>query len=105
MDDNPHLVKCLSRALCLSKSSTSSCERNFATVNQGFRKVLASPLLKEMQVRVLEFLKTEPGEWNEIIRRAKEIWTEGYAAPRLSGSLRSGNFVSGVKLQQKRKVS
>jgi hypothetical protein len=100
--DNPHLVKCLARALCLSKSSTSACERDFGNLIETFRKMLASPLLKEMHLRVTNFLKLEPDQTHEVVRRARAIWNEGYLADRLSGSKRSGNFVSGIKLQQKR---
>ena len=100
--DNPHLVKCLARALCLAKSSTSACERDFGHVIETFRKMLASPLLKEMHLRVTNFLKLEPGQSHEVVRRARAIWNEGYLADRLSGRKRSGNFVSGIKLQQKR---
>lgn len=103
--DNPHLVKCLARALCLSKSSTSACERDFGNLLETFRKMLASPMLKEMHLRVTNFLKLEPGQSDEVVRRARAIWNEGYSAPRLSGSQRSGNFVSGMKLRQKRQDS
>ncbi|CAL1146729.1 unnamed protein product, partial [Cladocopium goreaui] len=104
--DNPHLVKCLARALCLSKSSTSACERDFGNLIETFRKMLASPLLKEMHLRVTNFLKLEPDQTHEVVRRARAIWNEGYLADRLSGSKRSetGNFVSGIKLQQKRQA-
>lgn len=99
---NPHLVKCLARALCLSKTSTSACERDFANVIQTFRKRLASPMLKEMHLRVTSFLRTEPGESPEVIRRAQAIWNEGFSQCRQSGVERKGNFVSGLKLQKKR---
>ena len=66
--------------------------------------MLASPLLKEMHLQVTNFLKLEPDQTHEVVRRARAIWNEGYLADRLSGSKRSetGNFVSGIKLQQKR---
>ena len=103
--DNPHLLTCLARALCLSKSSTSSCERDFGNLIQTFRKVLASPLLKEWHIRVTSFLRTEASKAPEVVRRAQNIWNEGYLAPRLAGPSRGGNFVSGVKLQMKRQAS
>lgn len=102
---NPCLVRYVARALCLSKTSTSACERDFGNVITSFRKRLASPLLKEMHLRVTSFLQEEPGQSDQIVRRAQVIWEEGFMQCRLSGSQRKGNFVSGLNLQQKRKVA
>jgi hypothetical protein len=103
--DNPELVKCLARALCLSQASTSACERDFGNILGTFRKRGANPLLKEMHVRITSFLKMEPGQSSEIIRRAQQIWKEGFNSERKSGSQRGGNFVSGTALARKRQVS
>lgn len=48
------------------------------------------------------FLRTEPGQSPEVIRRAQAIWNEGFSQCRQSGVERKGNFVSGLKLQKKR---
>lgn len=103
--NNPCLLRYVARALCLSKTSTSACERDFGNVITTFRKRLASPLLKEMHLRVTSFLKEEPGQSNQVARRAQAIWEEGFLQCRQSGNQRKGNFVSGLKLQQKRKVT
>ena len=55
--------------------------------------------------RVTSFLQEEPGQSDQIGRRAQAIWEEGFMQCRLSGSQRKGNFVSGLNLQQKRKVA
>lgn len=103
--NNPCLVRYVARALCLSKTSTSACERDFANVTSTFRKRLASPFLKEMHLRVAAFLKDEPGQSNQIARQAQAIWEEGFLQCRQSGNQRKGNFVSGLKLQRKRNVT
>ncbi|CAL1163458.1 unnamed protein product [Cladocopium goreaui] len=103
--DNPELVKCLARALCLSQASTSACERDFGNILGTFRKRGANPLLKEMHVRITSFLKMEPGQSSEIIRRAQQIWKEGFNSERKSGSQRGGNFVSGTALARKRQAA
>ena len=99
---NPELLKCLARALCLSSASTSACERDFGNVTTTFRKQSASPFLKELHLRITSFLKMEPDQSSEIVRRAQDIWREGFQNERKSGSKRCGNFVSGIQLAKRR---
>eukprot|EP00435_Cladocopium_sp_Y103_P024488 s316_g6.t1 len=101
-ENHPLLVKCLGRALCLANASTSRCERDFANLNMAFAKRAASPHLKELHVRVTDYIKANPGLRNQVVERAGQIWKEGFGPQRASGKQRTGNFVSGIKMQRKR---
>lgn len=103
----PHeaLVRCLGRALCLANSSTSPLERDFGALKLTFQKRLASPLVKEMQVRVISFLHREPGVQSQVVKLAQDVWKQGFNPGRKSGEQRAGNFVSGNLLRKKRQVT
>lgn len=103
----PHeaLVRCLARALCLANSSTSPLERDFGALKLTFQKRLASPLVKEMHVRVISLLQRELGVQSEVVKRAQDVWKQGFNAGRRSGEQRAGNFVSGNQLRKKRQVT
>ena len=103
-ESNPVLVKFVGRALCLSCTSTSPCERDFGNILRSFQKRLASPLLKEMHLR-LSLLTEEPGRRHEVIKRAMAIWREGFKPGRLSGHQRRGNFVSRMIMEKKRRAT
>ena len=90
--------------MCLARTSTSPCERDFGNILLCFQKRLASPLLKEMHLR-LSFLNEEPGKRGEIIKRAMAIWKEGFKSARLSGHQRRGNFVSRLTMEKKRRAT
>ena len=100
--NHPFLVKCLGRALCLANASTSRCERDFANLNMAFGKRAASPHLKELHVRVTDFIKSNPGLRDQVVERAGQIWKEGFGPQRTSGKHLTGNFVIGIMLQRKR---
>ena len=59
-------------------------------------------MLKEIQLRIHAMMQSEPGLKDEVIRRARDIWAQGFLPERQSGEMRTGNFVSGIKLQRKR---
>ena len=99
------LRTCLARALCLAMSTTSSCERDFSKILHMFQKRAASPLLKEMQLRIQGMLGHEPGLKADVIRRAQALWKEGFLPCRKSGELRLGNFVSGIRLKRRRQAA
>lgn len=99
------LVKYVGRALCVANSSTSPLERDFGNLTVTFQKRVSRPLLKEMHVRVSSFLKKEPGVQSHVVKRAQNVWREGFNPGRRSGEQRSGNFVSGNLLAKKRKVT
>ena len=104
-ENHERLIACLGRAWCLASSSTSQCERDFSNIVAAFGKRAASPHLKEIHVRVTEFLRTNPGLHDQVVERAQRIWKEGFLPGRASGKNRSGNFVSALKLQKKRDVT
>ena len=81
--NHPFLVKCLGRALCLANASTSRCERDFANLNMAFGKRAASPHLKELHVRVTDFIKSNPGLRDQVVERAGQIWKEQVAGTAL----------------------
>ena len=98
------LQKTVARAWCLAMTTTSPWERDFSHLLLAFQKRAASPLLKEIQLRIHSMLQSEPGLKDEVIRRAREIWSHGFLPECKSGEMRSGNFVSGIKLRRKRQA-
>ena len=59
-------------------TTTSPWERDFSHLLLAFQKRAASPLLKEIQLRIHSMLQSEPGLKDEVIRRAREIWSHGF---------------------------
>ena len=99
-----YLQRTVARAWCMAMTTTSPCERDFSHLLLAFQKRNASPMLKEIQLRIHAMMQSEPGLKDEVIRRARDIWAQGFLPERQSGEMRTGNFVSGIKLQRKRQA-
>ena len=99
-----YLQRTVARAWCMAMTTTSPCERDFSHLLLAFQKRNASPMLKEIQLRIHAMMQSEPGLKDEVIRRARDIWAQGFLPERQSGEMRTGNFISGIKLQRKRQA-
>ena len=81
------LQKTVARAWCLAMTTTSPWERDFSHLLLAFQKRAASPLLKEIQLRIHSMLQSEPGLKDEVIRRAREICLWDQAPAQETGPL------------------